>query len=250
MQKMLVEEITNKREAGAVAVTTTLGSDDKSPKVIIGGDFVDETVQSKELHFPSTILESQISKNGESLIRALDVVGSVTTLLVSLPAMIGVALLVKLSSSGRILYKQKRVGKNGRIFTLYKFRTMINNAEEHTGPVWATENDSRVTPIGTFLRRTRLDELPQLFNVLWGDMSLVGPRPERPYFVKRHKDLQGMRLAVKPGLTGLAQIRSYYNLKPGHKIKYDRLYIKKKSLLLNLFILSKTIPVIFTKKGW
>ena len=127
---------------------------------------------------------------------------------------------------------------------------MINNAEECLGPVLAAKDDSRVTPIGRVLRRTRLDELPQLFNVLRGEMSLVGPRPERPYFVERHKVLQGIRLAVKPGLTGLAQIRSFYDTKPEHKIKYDYLYIQKRSLLLNLYILLQTVPVIFCKKGW
>jgi lipopolysaccharide/colanic/teichoic acid biosynthesis glycosyltransferase len=100
------------------------------------------------------------------------------------------------------------------------------------------------------LRQTRLDELPQLYNVLKGDMSLVGPRPENVYRVKLHKALQGLRLSVKPGLTGLAQIRSFYDLKPPKKIKYDYLYIQKRNLFLNLYILMKTIPVIFSKKGW
>lgn len=161
-----------------------------------------------------------------------------------------ISLLIKIFSPGRAFYKQQRVGKNGKLFTLYKFRTMINNAEKHIGPVWAAKDDSRVTPVGKILRKTRLDELPQLFNILWGDMSLVGPRPERPCFVKQHQALQGVRLAVKPGLTGLAQIRSFYNLKPAHKIKYDYLYIQKRSLLLNLYILAQTVPVIFSKKGW
>jgi len=116
--------------------------------------------------------------------------------------------------------------------------------------VWAAKDDQRITPLGRILRRTRLDELPQLYNILRGDMSLVGPRPERPYFVQRHKALQGARLAVKPGLTGLAQVRSFYDLKPAHKVKYDYLYIQKRSLLLNVYILLRTIPVLFTKKGW
>jgi lipopolysaccharide/colanic/teichoic acid biosynthesis glycosyltransferase len=133
---------------------------------------------------------------------------------------------------------------------LYKFRTMVHNAEKHTGPVWAARDDDRVTPIGKILRRTRLDELPQLFNVLKGDMSLVGPRPERPYFVKQHKVLQGVRLVVKPGITGLAQVRGQYDLKPEHKLKYDYLYIQKRSLFLNIYILLQTIPVILLKRGW
>jgi len=190
------------------------------------------------------------TQDGEFLIRGLDIAGSITLFFVSLPIMLIAGLLMKITSPGPVLYKQQRVGKNGKIFTLYKLRTMVNNAEERTGPVWADENDCRVTPIGRILRRTRLDELPQLINVLQSDMSLVGPRPERPYFVKRYNVLQGIRLVVKPGLTGFAQIRSRYDLKPEHKLKYDCLYIKKRSLLLNLYILLKTAPIIFSKKGW
>jgi len=155
-----------------------------------------------------------------------------------------------MTSRGPIFYKQQRVGKDGRLFTLYKFRTMVQDAEKEVGPVLASRNDPRVTKIGRLLRRTRLDELPQLLNVLRGDMSLVGPRPERPHFVKQHKALHELRLAVKPGLTGLAQIRSFYNLEPKHKIKYDYLYIQRRSLLLNLYILVLTIPTIFSRKGW
>ena len=127
---------------------------------------------------------------------------------------------------------------------------MIDDAEKHVGPVLATRDDDRVTPVGRILRRMRIDELPQIYNVLRGDMSLVGPRPERPFFVERHKALQGVRLAVKPGLTGLAQVRSFYDLKPAHKVKYDYLYIQKRSLFLNIRILLQTIPVLFAKKGW
>ena len=182
--------------------------------------------------------------------RLLDVAGSVAILACAFPVMLGAAVLVKLTSRGPVLYRQERVGKNGRIFGLYKFRTMIDDAERHLGPVWASKDDDRITPLGRILRRTRLDELPQLYNILCGHMSLVGPRPERPFFVERHKALQGARLVVKPGLTGLAQIRSFYDLKPAHKVKYDYLYIQNRSLLLNLYILLQTIPVIFTKKGW
>jgi len=190
------------------------------------------------------------SKIVELLIRLFDIFGSFGIVVVAFPLMVVSALLVKLTSAGPVLYRQERVGKNGRLFVLYKFRTMIDGAEKHVGPVWAAKDDQRITPLGRILRRTRLDELPQLYNILRGDMSLVGPRPERPYFVQRHKALQGARLAVKPGLTGLAQVRSFYDLKPAHKVKYDYLYIQKRSLLLNVYILLRTIPVLFTKKGW
>jgi len=186
----------------------------------------------------------------EFLIRSLDIAGSIAILIVSAPVMILVALLIRITSGSPVLFKQNRVGKDGTIFTLYKFRTMMNNAEEKLGPVWARPDDPRVTKIGKILRVTRLDEFPQLFNILAGCMSLVGPRPERPHFVRKYKPLRELRLAIRPGLTGLAQIRSYYDLKPRHKIKYDYLYIQRRSFLVNLYILARTVPVLFSRKGW
>ena len=186
----------------------------------------------------------------EFFIKCLDVIGSIFLLLVLTPMIILISLLIKISSPGPVFYRQQRVGKDGKVFTLYKFRTMVKDAEKEIGPVLASRDDPRVTKIGRILRKTRIDEFPQFLNVLKGDMSLVGPRPERPHFVKQHKALHGLRLVVKPGLTGLAQIRSLYDLKPHHKIKYDYLYIQKRSLLLNMYILLLTIPIIFSKKGW
>jgi len=185
----------------------------------------------------------------EFAMRSLDIIGGLVILFVSLPLTILVAIAIKLTSKGPAMYKQQRVGKDGKIFTLYKFRTMIEDAEKQIGPVLASENDPRVTKVGRFLRDTRLDEFPQLLNVILGQMSLVGPRPERSYFVKGHRALREIRLAVRPGLTGLAQIRNVYDLHPDHKIKYDYLYIQQRSLLLNLYILAKTIPVMLLKKG-
>jgi lipopolysaccharide/colanic/teichoic acid biosynthesis glycosyltransferase len=185
----------------------------------------------------------------EFIIRIFDLAVSLFTLLFISPLILFVTILIKVDSKGPVLYKQSRIAKDGKTFTLYKFRTMIDNAEVKSGPVLASKNDERVTNIGRFLRETRIDEIPQFINVIRGDMSLVGPRPERPYFVKLHKALREIRLAVKPGLTGLAQIRSYYNLHPNHKIKYDYLYIQKRSLLLNIYILAKTIPIVLLRKG-
>jgi len=199
---------------------------------------------------PSTFSIAQPSRTVELLIRLLDLLGSLFILLCALPLMLVAAVAIKLTSRGPVLYRQERVGKGGRLFDLYKFRTMIDGAERHIGPVLASKDDHRVTAVGRILRRTRMDELPQLYNILRGDMSLVGPRPERPFFVQRHKALQGVRLVVKPGLTGLAQVRSFYDLKPAHKVKYDYIYIQNRSLLLNLYILLQTIPVLFAKKGW
>lgn len=185
----------------------------------------------------------------EFLMRLLDVLGSIALLVVLSPVLATIALLVKMSSPGPVFYRQTRVGKGGKHFTLYKFRTMFHQAEQDTGPVLAAPDDHRVTRVGRWLRKCRLDELPQLVNVIRGDMSLVGPRPERPYFVERHKVLQDIRLAVKPGLTGLAQIRNGYDLHPRHKIKYDYLYIQKRSALLNLYILVNTIPTVLRQTG-
>jgi lipopolysaccharide/colanic/teichoic acid biosynthesis glycosyltransferase len=183
-------------------------------------------------------------------IRCLDVIGSLIMLAIASPVMLLIALLVRVTSPGPVLFKQRRVGKYGKIFVLYKFRTMINDAEKNTGPVLAAKDDQRATCLGKLLRRIRFDEFPQLFNVLRGDMSLVGPRPERPYFVRRHRALQGVRLAVKPGVTGLAQVRAHYDLKPEHKLKYDYLYIQKRSFLFNAYILLLTVPVVLLRRGW
>ena len=249
-QGVQVGPLANRGSATAVAVTAEVSSDYESSESLIHDSLVIESDRDSQLFYPLADLATQSPDAHEAWIRVSDVIGSVIALILSLPLMLIVTVLIKVFSPGPILYKQKRVGRNGITFTLYKFRTMINNAEKHIGPVWAAKDDRRVTLIGRILRRTRLDELPQLFNILRGNMSLVGPRPERPYFVRRHKALQGVRLMVKPGLTGLAQIRSFYDLKPNHKIKYDYLYIQKRSLLLNLYILLRTIPVIFCKKGW
>jgi len=165
------------------------------------------------------------------------------------PILLLEAIAIKLTSEGPVFYIQERVGKNGKAFMLYKFRTMIVDAEKHSGPVWSTENDMRVTFIGKILRRTRLDEFPQLLNVLKGDMSIVGPRPERPYFVAKHVELQGDRLSVKPGITGLAQVEGTYHFKPNEKWFFDEFYIHHKSIALDLIIMSKTLWVMVSKRG-
>jgi len=212
---------------------------------LISGNVMNEN----SIQFLTTFIGRK-SDYEEFLIRALDITGSLV-ILIAVSPIIGLAALgIKITSSGSVFYKQKRIAKDGKIFTLYKFRTMIDNAERDSGPVLATKNDLRVTKIGRFLRETRIDEIPQLINVIRGEMSLVGPRPERPYFVKCHQSLREIRLAVKPGLTGFAQIRNGYDLHPNHKIKYDYLYIQRRSILLNLYILAKTIPVVLMKKGW
>ena len=186
----------------------------------------------------------------EFFIAILDISASLILLISAAVPMLIISVLIKLTSRDTIIYKQERVGKNGKTFTLYKFRTMVKDAEKLSGFIPATSNDPRVTKIGKILRNTRLDELPQLFNILRGEMALVGPRPENLYRVDEHKALRGIRLAVKPGLTGLAQVKSVYDLNPKHKVRYDYLYIQRRSLGLNLKIILQTIPAVLSRKGW
>jgi lipopolysaccharide/colanic/teichoic acid biosynthesis glycosyltransferase len=204
--------------------------------------------QQDAIHLVSTFIGRK-SETEEFLIRALDSVGSLFLFLFSFPAMLVIACLIKRSSPGPIIYKQERVGKDRKLFVLYKFRSMTQDSDELHGHKPASTDDDRITPLGRFLRSTRLDELPQLINILKGQMSLVGPRPENIERVNTHKALRGIRLAVKPGLTGLAQTQSYYDLQPKHKIKYDFLYIQRRSFALNCYILVRTISVVLNRKG-
>jgi exopolysaccharide biosynthesis polyprenyl glycosylphosphotransferase len=187
--------------------------------------------------------------------RTLDTVVAAFGLIVGSPLFLLTAALVRLSSPGPIIYSQTRVGQHSQPFTIYKFRSMAANAEAQTGAVWARKNDARVTPIGSFLRKTRLDELPQLWNVLRGDMSLVGPRPERPEFVTdllKQIPFYGQRHVVKPGLTGWAQVSYTYGASVEdslEKLQYDLFYIKHLNLPLDLFIILKTIKTVILRKG-
>lgn len=181
--------------------------------------------------------------------RAVDIGVASFVLLVTGPLLILVALLVRLSSPGPVFYLQERIGLRGRSFRLLKFRTMIDDAEKETGPVLAQANDPRITRLGRMLRATRLDEFPQLLNVLKGEMSLVGPRPERPVFVDeytRANPAYHYRHLVKPGLTGVAQVYGRYTTSPEDKLRYDLYYIRNYSLLLDLKILLRTVPVALT----
>jgi exopolysaccharide biosynthesis polyprenyl glycosylphosphotransferase len=187
--------------------------------------------------------------------RAVDLLGAVALLIATAPLMVLTAILVKLTSRGPILYKQARLTQGGKVFTIYKFRTMRSGAERKSGPVFAQENDPRITPIGKFLRKTRLDELPQLFNVLAGDMSLVGPRPERPELAEElQRDIPGFhaRLKAKAGLTGLAQVRQGYpDGIEGYrrKLAWDRVYIRNRSVFLDCWIALRTVSVVITGSG-
>jgi len=187
--------------------------------------------------------------------RTLDILSSFTILTVFLPLWVLLAVAIKLTSRGPVLFQQRRIGKGGKEFTLYKFRSMVEDAEKHTGPVWAEKNDRRVTKVGRIIRRTRLDEIPQFINVLRGEMSLVGPRPERPYFVQQliqEIPLYSRRLNVKPGITGWAQTRHTYDASLDdvrEKVQYDLYYIENMSLTLDLKILARTILVTLSGSG-
>lgn len=187
--------------------------------------------------------------------RVFDSTFSLLVLVLFFPLWILVALLIRITSSGPAVYQQKRVGVFGKKFTIYKFRTMYSDAEVRSGPVWATANDPRITPLGFWLRKLRIDEVPQFWNVLKGEMSLVGPRPERPYFVEqfeREIPLYTRRLRVKPGITGWAQVKWKYDASledVKEKTKYDLFYVENMSLRMDFKILLNTILTVLGGKG-
>ena len=187
--------------------------------------------------------------------RILDIVLALAVFACTWPFMILTALAVRLDTPGPILFRQERCGHHGRPFTLLKFRSMTADAEAKSGPVWATAGDPRITRVGSFIRKTRLDELPQVFNVLLGDMSMVGPRPERPHFVESLSEeipYFNQRHVVKPGLTGWAQINYPYGNTvedSKNKLQYDLFYIKHQSLLFDLSILFSTIKTVVLRRG-
>jgi lipopolysaccharide/colanic/teichoic acid biosynthesis glycosyltransferase len=183
--------------------------------------------------------------------RMIDVVGSIIAFMVLSPFFLITTLFLKIFSPGPVFYRQARVGQYGKHFEIYKFRTMKVDAEKYSGPVWATKNDNRLIPGGNFLRKSKIDEIPQFINVLKGEMSIIGPRPERPFFVERLKkqipDYE-KRLNIKPGITGLAQVlhQADETIKDVKlKIKYDLLYIRKMCLLTDVHILLQTVRFVF-----
>lgn len=202
---------------------------------------------------PLITVDSEPSTDwGRFLKRSTDVVVSIATMGLLLPLLPPIALAIWMDSGAPIFYRQQRVGKGGRLFTVLKFRTMYQDAELKTGPVLSWEDDPRVTRVGRFLRRWHLDETSQLINVLKGEMSLVGPRPERPCFAANYaQEIPAYRLreAVRPGVTGLAQIHGFYNSPVEHKLRYDLAYINNMSLLLDLKILFLTLRVTFSNHG-
>ncbi len=223
-----------------------------------------------DLHFRSRVSEQQ---RAERIERVVNVTLAVIALVLLSPLLLLIALAIKLSSPGPILYTQTRVGIDrrlargnrpydrraqdlgGSVFTIYKFRTMRADAERRTGAVWATRSDPRVTPIGRFLRASRLDELPQLFNVVRGDMNIVGPRPERPgIFARLRTEIEEypLRQLAKPGITGWAQINRSYDAcvdDVRQKVRYDLEYLDRRSLAEDVRIMLKTVPVMLLRRG-
>lgn len=187
--------------------------------------------------------------------RIFDIVCATLLIVLALPIMLVTSILIMMETGGPILYRQERVGLNGRLFNVVKFRSMGTDAEKDGTPRWATAADDRVTRVGRVIRKLRIDELPQLFGVLGGDMSLVGPRPERPYFVDkltREIPYFAVRQSVKPGVTGWAQVRYQYGASAedsAQKLQYDLYYVKNHTLFLDLVVLFETIGVVLMRKG-
>jgi exopolysaccharide biosynthesis polyprenyl glycosylphosphotransferase len=196
-----------------------------------------------------------LSPGERTLKRIIDVLAPAVVLVVGLPLWPLIALAIKLDSKGPVLYTQKRVGRGGRLFTLLKFRSMVVDAEAQTGPIWADKRDPRITRVGRHLRHLHLDEMPQFVNVLMGDMSLVGPRPERPAFVEQFRTtipLYERRLNVKPGITGWAQVKHKYDeslTDVADKLRYDLFYLENMSLALDVKIILSTIGVMVAGRG-
>lgn len=180
--------------------------------------------------------------------RAIDIIASIIFLIISLPVIPLITLAIKLDSKGSVIFKQERVGLNGKIFTIYKFRTMFISADRYEKSP-NSKDDPRVTRVGKILRRFSLDEIPQFINVIKGDMSLIGPRPEMPFIVNKYKEWQKKRLEVRPGITGLWQVLGRKELQLEENLEYDFYYIANRSLSLDIAILIKTFFMVIRQKG-
>jgi sugar transferase (PEP-CTERM system associated) len=244
--KLPVEELLRAKMAGVRVEDATTTYERVTGKILI------DDLRPSWLIFSDGFRVSRINR---LMKRTIDLSLALAMALVALPIMALTALLVLIDDGAPILYRQERVGENGRTFVLSKFRSMRKDAEKGGMPIWAKDGDDRVTRIGRFLRKTRLDELPQLWNVIRGDMSFVGPRPERPFFVEQLSQqipFYQQRHAVKPGLTGWAQVKYRYgsSLEDAmEKLRYDLYYIKHLSVFFDLTIVFDTVKVVLFRKG-
>jgi sugar transferase (PEP-CTERM system associated) len=244
--KLPVEELLHAKMAGVCVEEVTTTYERMTGKILI------DDLRPSWLIFSDGFRVSQLTR---WLKRAIDLTLSLLLAIVSLPFMLLTAVAIALESGFPVLYRQERVGENGRPFTLFKFRSMRLDAEKGGTPIWARDGDDRVTRIGRVIRTTRLDELPQLWNVARGDMSFVGPRPERPFFVAelaKEIPFYQQRHAVKPGLTGWAQVKYRYGSSiedATEKLRYDLYYIKHLSIVFDLTIVADTVKVVLFRKG-
>lgn len=219
---------------------------------MLTGKLIVEKINPSWLIFSDGFRKSRIQKIVK---RICDLIFSSLMLVVLAPVLLFVGILIKLDSKGPVFFSQERVGENKKPYTIYKFRSMILEAEEKTGPVWAKTNDSRVTRIGKFIRKWRIDELPQLFNVIKGEMSVVGPRPERAFFVEELETCipyYAERFSVKPGVTGWAQVSYAYGASvedAREKLNYDLFYIKNMTLLMDMMVLLRTVKTVLFGEG-
>jgi len=244
---------------GKLPVDQLLGCRLKGIRVDDGITFTEELAGklSVENLYPSSLIFSNGFKGSalfKKMKRYTDILVSILNLAIFLPVSLLIALAIKLDSKGPIFYKQERVGEDGEVFNLFKFRSMRIDAEAN-GPVWATAHDHRVTRVGRIIRKLRLDEIPQMINVIKGEMSFVGPRPERPFFVDKLTSeipFYSYRHSVKPGITGWAQLYYPYGASKEdalEKLKYDLYYIKNMSPFMDLMIVLETIKVVLFGKG-
>lgn len=244
--RLPIQDLLGARAQGVQFVEGTRFYEQLSGKVFL------EDIKPSGFIYAEGFSKSGLSRWGK---RATGIVVSLGLMILTFPLFLLLAILIKLDSRGPIFYRQERVGEEGRPFTLLKFRSMREDAELRSGPVWAKKEDPRVTRVGRILRKTRLDELPQLINIFQGDMSFVGPRPERPHFVDqllRQIPFYSLRFAVKPGLTGWAQICFPYGASvedAREKLRYDLYYIKNLSFLFDLLIIFKTVKIVLFGRG-
>lgn len=218
---------------------------------LVGRDGMDFAAYYKEHAAASEVLRTSSIGWYEIYQRIFDIILSAVGLVISLPFIAIFGLAIKLETPGPMFYMQERVGKDGRLFRVIKLRSMVNDAEKN-GAQWAEKDDPRITRVGRLIRMTRIDELPQFINVLRGEMSIIGPRPERPEFVVEfNESIPGFieRLYVKPGLTGWAQVNGGYDIAPAEKLELDLYYIENRSIWMDLRILLRTFRVIVTRHG-